>query len=139
MLVALGSLSAHQTQATENMYLRYLRLLDYSASHPDTTIRYVTSDIVLHIYRDASYLYDPKYRSRSGGYYFFGNRSPVAHQPPYGESDINGPIFTLSNILSNVMASAAEAKIGDSFLNGQESIPILAIFDCWFFFQNIIR
>ena len=43
MLVALGSLATHQTQATKNMYICALRLLDYAASHPEATIRYVAT------------------------------------------------------------------------------------------------
>ena len=124
MLVALGLLAAHQTQATDNTYLRALGLLDYTASHPNATFHYVAINMVLHIHSNASYLSELKYQSRSGGYYLLGYCSHVAHQPPSSESAINSPIFTLSKILSNFMASAAEAEIDATFINGQEDIPI---------------
>ena len=126
MIVALGLLDAHQTQATKNIHLRALRLLNYATSHPDSTIRYLASNMVLHIHSNASYLSEPKARIRAGSYYFLGNCYPVSHQPPSGKYAIIGPIFTISKILSNVMASAAKAEIGATVLNGQESIPICA-------------
>jgi hypothetical protein len=39
--------------------------LDYLAAHPDATIRYNASDMVLHIHSDASYLSVSNARSRS--------------------------------------------------------------------------
>ena len=73
--------------------------------------------MVLYIHSNASYLPEPKAQSRAGGYYLLGDRSPIADQPPSDESAINGPIFTLSKIIYNVMASAAEAEIGSTLLN----------------------
>ena len=71
-----------------------------------------------------SHLSDPNDRIRAGGYYFLVDSSPVSHQTPSGESAINGPIFNLSNILSNVMDSATKSEIGATFLDRQEAIPI---------------
>ena len=84
ILVVLVSLAAHQSQGTKNTYLRALHFLYYAALHPDATIRYVASDMVLHAHSNASYLSDPKACSRDGIYYFLGYLSPVAHQPPSG-------------------------------------------------------
>jgi hypothetical protein len=46
------------------------QLLDYLANHPDATIRYPASDMILHIHSDASYLSVSNARIRLGGLFF---------------------------------------------------------------------
>ena len=59
MLAALGSISAQQEKGTEQTYADTLWLLNYAATHPNSTIWYTASDMVLHLHSDASYLYKP--------------------------------------------------------------------------------
>ena len=93
-------------------------LLNYAATHPDAAIRYHASDMQLHIHSDASYLSEPEARSRAGGFYFLDgkDRPDDKNYKP----KLNGPIYVLSKIICNVMASAAEAEMGGLFMNGQE-------------------
>ena len=44
--------------------------------------------------------------------------------PPTNRPRPNGPIHSISRIMSNVMGSAAEAKIGAAYINDQEAVPI---------------
>jgi hypothetical protein len=116
MLVALGSLAAAQAQGTQATAKACTKLLNYAATHPEATIRFKASDMILHIHSDASYLSEPKARSRVGGYFYLGNGT---HNPP-----INGAIHVVSQIMTNVMASAAEAEVGGLFINGQTACPL---------------
>jgi hypothetical protein len=84
-----------QTQAATN------QLLDYLATHPDATIRYHASDMILHIHSDASYLSVSNARSRLGSLFFCGDKSPQ-------QDKLNGSIFNVASIIKNVVASAAE-------------------------------
>ena len=71
----------------------------------------------LHIHSDASYLSEPKARSRVGGFFFLdGKEDPQPGQPPH----LNGPIHVECRIMRNIMASASEAETGGLFINGQE-------------------
>ena len=124
MLVALGSIAATQSCATTSTFDETIWLLNYAASNPNATVRYFASNMVLHIHSDASYLSEPKARSRAGGHYFLSNRPVSPLKPPLTPPSLNGPVFTLSRIMRNVMGSAAEAEIGATYLNGQEVIPI---------------
>jgi hypothetical protein len=124
MLVALGSIAATQSCATTSTFDETIWLLNYAASNPNATIRYFASDMVLHIHSDASYLSEPKARSRAGGHYFLSDRPVSPLKPPLTPPSLNGPVFTLSRIMRNVMGSAVEAEIGATYLNGQEAIPI---------------
>jgi hypothetical protein len=51
-------------------------MLDYLATHMDATIRYHAYDMILYIHSDASYLSVSNARSRLGGMFFLGNKSP---------------------------------------------------------------
>ena len=117
MLVALGTLAAAQTQGTDQTMDALIRLLDYAATHPDAAIRFHKSAMVLYAHSDASYLSEPKARSRVGGYFYLGNLNEPADNPTP-----NGPIHIESRILKNIMAAASEAEIGALFHNGQEAV-----------------
>ena len=80
--------------------------------------------MVLHIHSDASYFSEIKARTRVGGHYLLSDCSLQPNHPPETSSLINGPIYTVSTIMSNLMSSAAEADIGATFINLQESVPI---------------
>ena len=92
--------------------------------HPNATIRYTASDMILHIHSNASYLSKPRARSRAGGDYFLGDTRPDMSNPPTTRPRLNGLIHSMSQIMSNVMGSAAEAEIGAAYINRQEVIPI---------------
>jgi Reverse transcriptase (RNA-dependent DNA polymerase) len=115
MLVALGTVAAAQTQGTEKTMEAIVQLLNYAATHPDAAVRFHKNDMHLYIHSDASYLSEPKARSRVGGYFYLGN-----HDEPANNPQPNGPIHIESRIMKNVMAAASEAEIGALFHNGQE-------------------
>jgi hypothetical protein len=56
VLMPLNDIATEQTKATEKTQAATNQLLDYLATHPDATIRYHASDMILHIHSDASYL-----------------------------------------------------------------------------------
>eukprot|EP00957_Ditylum_brightwellii_P041191 3118277-Ditylum_brightwellii.AAC.1 len=66
MLVAIGTIAAAQSKGTEATAKAVEHFLDYCASHPNTTIRYTPSDMLLKVHSDASYLLVPEARSRAG-------------------------------------------------------------------------
>ena len=119
MLVATGAIASHQSKATQTTRDATVWLLNYSAYHPNATIRYSASDIVLHLHSDASYLSEPGACSSVGDQYLLGNQSTDPTKPPLTDSLLDRPIHTVTKILHNVMASAAEAEIGATFHNVQ--------------------
>jgi hypothetical protein len=94
---ALSSLAQQQAAPTNKTKLEALHLLDYAASHPDATIRYYSSDMVLAIHSDASYLSEPKARSRAAGHFWLTDmpvdplRQPQSTNAPLRQ---NGPVHT---------------------------------------------
>jgi hypothetical protein len=92
-------------------------MLDYLATHPDATIRYHASDMVLHIHSNASYLSVSNAQSRLGGMFFLGNKSPK-------QETLNRSILNVSAVIKNVVASAAESEVGACFHNAQSGAPL---------------
>ena len=124
MLVSIGAIDYQKSKSTQATRDTTVWLLNYAASHPNSTIRYNASDMVLHLHSEASYLSEPGACSRVGGHYFLGKKSTEPTKPTLTDSPLNGPIYTVSKILHNLMASAAEAEISATFHNGQEAVPI---------------
>jgi hypothetical protein len=56
VLMAPSSISSKQTKGTTNTMDKANQLLDYLVTHPDATIRFRVSDMILNIHSDASYL-----------------------------------------------------------------------------------
>jgi hypothetical protein len=76
VLMTLNDIATEQTNDTEKTQAAADQLLDYLATHPDATIRYHASDMILHIHSDASYLSVSHSRSRFGGLFYCGDNPP---------------------------------------------------------------
>ena len=89
VLIALSSIASEQTRGTTNMMAKAKQLLDYLTTHPDATIRFRASDMILNVHLDASYLLETKAHSRACGHFFIG------WSPKDGDLiKLNGAFFT---------------------------------------------
>jgi hypothetical protein len=122
IIVALNEISNNQASPTEKTKQACNMLLDYLATHPNATIRYHASDMVLAICSDAAYLVLPKARSRAAGVFYLTDRHGALSNPPQPKR--NGAVHVLCKTLRTVAASAAEAETGALFLNAQEGVPM---------------
>jgi hypothetical protein len=86
------------------------------AMHPDATISYYTSDMVLNVRSDTSYLSAPNSRSLAVGYFFLGS-IPQPNKP----IKLNGAIHVICLTLRFVAALAAGAELGTLFHNAKEA------------------
>ena len=117
MLVTLSKLSHMQSKPTQLTLQLIQHLLDYCATNPTATLRYTPSDMILKIHSDASYLSEPKARSRSGGHFYLGSK-------PLHEYTPNGAILDTTNILQTVVTSTAEAEYVSLYVNAKTGIPM---------------
>ena len=60
MLMALGTQATQQSKPTESIWNDIAWFLNYAASHPDTKICFSSSNMILHIASDGSYLSETK-------------------------------------------------------------------------------
>ena len=129
LLVALNSIGSQQSKATKKTQDAVAQLFDYVATHPDATVRFHASDMMLHVHSDASYLSCTNARSRAGGHFFLSSRPLHPSRPPgphEKQPPINGPIHIVSSTMKNVLSSAAEAELGALFHNAKDAEPLRA-------------
>jgi hypothetical protein len=72
VLMALSSIAIEQANGTTSTMEKAKQLLDYLATHPDATIRFRASDMIMNVHSDASYLSESNARSRACGHFFMG-------------------------------------------------------------------
>jgi hypothetical protein len=66
------------------------------------------------IHSDASYLSEPKAKSRIGGYFYLGGKTNSRMKPLS-----NGPLLCHTTVLKHVVSSVAEAEFGALFVNAK--------------------
>jgi len=124
LLVALGTLLAAQSKQTAATAQAITQLLNYCATHPEATIRFIASEMHLHIHSNASYLSVIRARSRAGGYFFLSDKPkklpPEPHNTP---PPLNGAIHVHSSIMRSVLSSATEAETGALFHKAKDAAP----------------
>ena len=115
MLTSLSIIATEQTQGTQTTKDKAEHFLTYTATHPNATIKYYKSDMILKIHSDASYLSERQGRSCAGGHFYLGNWEHMTDPP-------NGPILNTTGILANVMSAASEAEAAALFTNMKEGV-----------------
>jgi hypothetical protein len=124
MLVAISTLASQQSHGTQATMNALVQLLNYAATHPDASIKYYASDMILHISSDASYLSASGARSRYGGYFFLSYNVPTPPSPDDPPPPFNAPVLVNSSIINAVMSSAAEAELGALFYNAKDGCSL---------------
>jgi hypothetical protein len=110
MNAALSSMASQQSKATEQTARDAITFLNYCATHPDAKLRYHSSDLILKVHSDASYLSESKARSRAAGHFYMGYKDN-------DDDTTNGSILATTSIMKSVLSSASEAEIGALFEN----------------------
>ena len=120
ILVALNDISSKQAQpTTPNTVKDLTMLMDFMATYPNATIRYVAGTMQLKLESDASNLSVKNSHSCYAGHFYL-EASPNIYNPIAQ----NGHIHTECAVLKNVVCSAAEAECGGVFHNCQKAIII---------------
>jgi hypothetical protein len=114
LIMSINVLASEQSRATSDTADKFIKLLNYCNSHPETRIRYHASDMILNIHSYVSYLSEIEAKRRAGGLFYMGNSAKT------GKKLTNGKILIISTVLKHVMSSAAKAEIGAVFINSKE-------------------
>jgi hypothetical protein len=114
LIMPINVLASEQSTATNVKADKVINFLNYCNTHPETKIRYHSSDMLLYIHSVASYLSEDEAKSRAGAVFYMGNTTK--HQKKL----TNGAILIISKVLKHVMSSTAEAEIGAVFINAKE-------------------
>ena len=115
LLTALSDLAAAQAKLNKATQEVAKKPLNSCATYPNPTIRFQGIHMALKVHSDASYLSAPKARSRAGGHLFKGKYSDASKANIH-----NGKLVYVVSIIKHVVSSAAEAEMGDLFINMKE-------------------
>jgi len=121
LLCPISAIASQSSKPTEDTMKQAQQLLDYLASQEDAVITYNSSDMVLGVHSDASYLSEPKARSRAGGHFFLSNNSNIPTN--------NGAILNIAHIIKHVMSSATEAELAALYIMAREAVYIRIILE----------
>ena len=121
LLCPISAIASQSSQPTTDTMQQTLQLLDYLATQEDAVLSYHASDMVLAVHSDASYLSEPKARSRAGGHFFLSSDTTV---PPN-----NGAVLNIAHIIKNVMSSATEAELAGLYIMAREAVYIRIILE----------
>jgi len=116
MLTALSSIAFTQAKPAEETMANIKLFLDYAASHQDAILTYQASDMVLIVHSNASYLSEPKARSRAGVHFFMSSDITNPHN--------NNAVLNIAQLIKAVMSLAAEAELGALYINAREAVPM---------------
>jgi hypothetical protein len=114
MNVVLSSLASQQTKATQCTAHDANKFLNYCATHPDTTIHYYASDMVLNVHSNASYNSELQARSHAGSHFYMGN-----HWDKHNTKQ--GAILATTTIMQSILSSASEAEISALYENTKKA------------------
>ena len=65
VLMALSTIASEQSKGTQITMMKTKQLMDYLATHPNATVRFHASDMILHVHLDESYLSEANARSQA--------------------------------------------------------------------------
>ncbi len=116
LLPALSSLPSQQANPTEKTMVLCKQFLDFMATQEDAVLTYRANNMVLAIQSNASYLSEPKSRSRAGGHMFMAGKDKIPIN--------NGAVLNILQIIRAVMSFAAEAELGALFINAKTAVSI---------------
>ena len=117
MLHALNNLATRVKDGTQKTAKKLNHFFDYCVTHPEPTVLYGASDMILHNQLDAAYLVATGSRSRLAGYTYLGNNMN-------NKQIINGPISIIARIIKGVMSSAAVTEKRALYMNTRQLLPL---------------
>jgi hypothetical protein len=91
LLPALISFASQQANSIEKIMELCKQFLDYMATQEDAILTYHTSNMVLAIHSNASYLSEPKSCSCAGEHMFMARKEDISFN--------NGDVFNISHII----------------------------------------
>jgi hypothetical protein len=121
LLCLISTNASQSSKPTKDTMQQTLQLLNYLATQEDAVLSYHTSNMVLAVHSNASYLSKPKACSRAGGHFFLSNDTAI---PPN-----NGAVLNIAHIIKNVMSSATEAELAGLYIMAREAVYIRIILE----------
>ena len=116
MARTLSSIASRQSKGAEKLEEEVRHFLEYCATHHNSGVIFMASDMILALHSGASYLSEPESKSRAEGHFYLSKNKYELFN--------NGAVMNISNIIKHVLASALEAETAALFYNCKAAIPL---------------
>eukprot|EP00957_Ditylum_brightwellii_P096198 7328406-Ditylum_brightwellii.AAC.1 len=113
---SLSTIATEQAAGTVETKQACWQMLNYCYTHPDATLRFLASNMILTLHSNVSYLSEKKSHSRAAGHFYLIKKDDKEYN--------NGAILTLSMIIKHVVALASEVEMAALFYNTREAVPL---------------
>ena len=121
LLMPISVIVSQSVTPTTDTLAHTSQLPDYLASQEEAVLTYECSDVKLAVHSDASYLSEPKARSRARGHFFLSHDKEVPRN--------NGAILNIAHIIKHVMSLATEAELAALYIMAREAVYIRIILE----------
>jgi hypothetical protein len=121
VLTPISAIASQSANSTKETLAHTNQLLDYLATQEDAVLTYNRSEMIMAVHSDASYLCEPKAKSRAGGHFFMSTNAEI---PPN-----NGAILNIAHIIKHVMTSATEAELAALYIMAREAMYMRIILE----------
>ena len=121
LLCPISAIASQSSAPTEDTLEQTLQLLDYLGTQEEAVLTYTASDMMLAVHSDASYLSEPKARSRAGGHFFMSSNATIPQN--------NGAVLNIAHIIKHVMTSATEAELAALYIMAREAVYMRIILE----------
>ena len=121
LLCPISAIASQSAAPTEDTLEQANDLLDYLVTQEEAVLTYTASEMTLAVHSDASYLSEPKARSRAGGHFFLSSNATIPQN--------NGAVLNIAHIIKHVMTSATEAELAALYIMAREAVYIRIILE----------
>ena len=121
LLCPISAIASQSAAPREDTMQHIVQLLDYLATQEEAVLTYNASNMKLAVHSDASYLSEPKARSRAGGHFFLSGDTEAPGN--------NGAVLNIAHIIKHVMSSATEAELAALYIMAREAVYISIILE----------
>ena len=121
LLCPVSAIASTSESPTEDTMRHTEQLLDHIATQEEAVITFKASKMELAAHSDASYLSEPKARSRAGGHFILSDGAAVPGN--------NGAVLNVAHIIKHVMTSATEAELATLYIMAREAVCIRIILE----------
>ena len=121
LLCPISAIASQSAAPTTDTLEQTYDLLDYLATQEEAVLTYTASEMTVAVHSDASYLSEPKARSRAGGHFFLSSNATIPQN--------NGAILNIAHIIKHVMTSATEAELAALYIMAREAVYIRIILE----------
>jgi hypothetical protein len=104
LIIPVNVLASEKTRETSDTADKTIKLLNYCNTHPEATLHYHASDMIINIHSEVSHLSDMESKIQAGGFLYMGSNTDKTNRLT------NGSILIIGTVHKYIMVSAGKVN-----------------------------